>query len=76
MSGEMPKYGDSFEEAYDNLGKSYEVYPAPCECGKGEWEQTGYDPNFEGYELIDYKCTYCGRLASVQGQGRWNCGRI
>lgn len=65
------------------IGKSYEVYPEPCkdcaetgECDKGEWRQVGYDPNYEGAELIEFECTGCGKMITVTGKQRWTAGRI
>jgi hypothetical protein len=56
-------------------GESFEVYPEPCECGKGEWKQVGYDPNAGGAELIELECTHCGKLVSITGRRCWTAGR-
>ena len=56
-------------------GESYDVYPEPCECGKGEWKQVGYDPNAGGAELIELECTHCGKMITVTGKQHWTAGR-
>lgn len=65
----MSKFASPVEEPFE-----YE--PEPCECGKGEWRQIGYDPNYCGYELIELECTNCGKLITVEGKSRWRAGRI
>jgi len=56
-------------------GESYDVFPPPCECGKGTWKQVGYDPNAGGAELIELECTHCGKMITVTGKQRWTAGR-
>lgn len=57
-------------------GYTYETHPGPCECGKGTWRQTGYDPNYNGAEFTEFECTGCGKMTSITGASRWSAGRI